>query len=313
MGGGQSKNSPAPLKGTPAYYMYVHYGPGTCRYLENWNCYMRDNPSKQFPLEGTFDLDKLTYLRGTLTSPKASDTQWEQFVYWWKEATKRLHESRVRSLKDSQEKLKTEVQDLKIKCEASGCLPAQTTLLTPLASLYPQLVKAESEEGKERVNLKIQLGLEIKRELLCVQGQESIQSALLCMPSTKKTPAGCEKYRQRQTKATRVSGLRLQFAKVGCTVRPNSLPLRPWSWCGLGTLKKPQAARLDWNTEQRSLKGMPQETLGEKTKPNPKSRSKLEIFFAAYLWTNCAQDNLPSTSLSLLPLGLASRAACLTA
>ncbi|CAM5134498.1 unnamed protein product [Eretmochelys imbricata] len=142
MGGGQSKNSPSPPKGTPAYHMYVYYGPKTCRYLENWNFYTRDNPSKQFPLEGTFNLDKLTYLRGTLTSSKASDKQWEQFVYWWEEATKRLHESRVRSLKDSQEKLKTQVQDLKHKCKASGCPPARAI---PSVPVYPQLVKTENE------------------------------------------------------------------------------------------------------------------------------------------------------------------------
>ncbi|KAG6934608.1 hypothetical protein G0U57_016788 [Chelydra serpentina] len=78
MGGEQSKNSPSPPNGTPSYHMCVYYGPKTCRYLKNWNSFTRENPSKQFPVEGTFDLDKLTYLRETLTSPKASDTQWEQ-------------------------------------------------------------------------------------------------------------------------------------------------------------------------------------------------------------------------------------------
>lgn len=34
--------------------MYVYYSPGTCKYLENWNSYKHDDPSKQFPLEGTF-------------------------------------------------------------------------------------------------------------------------------------------------------------------------------------------------------------------------------------------------------------------
>ncbi|KAG6923350.1 hypothetical protein G0U57_020911, partial [Chelydra serpentina] len=132
-----------PPKGTPSYHMYVYYGPKTCRYLKDWNSFMRENPSKQFPVEGTFDLDKLTYLRETFTSPKASDTQWEQFVYWWEEATKRLHESRVRSLKDSQEKLKNQVQDLKFKCKASEYLPTRAT-----APLYPQLVKITDSEGE---------------------------------------------------------------------------------------------------------------------------------------------------------------------
>ncbi|XP_064415014.1 uncharacterized protein LOC135357202 [Latimeria chalumnae] len=147
MGGGGSKTLPCPPKGTPGGYMYAHYGSKSCRYLKKWNWYTRDDPGKQFPLVGSFDLDKIIHLRGALESlgAKISQDQWDVFFDWYDETSKRRYESTVRGLKDSQQKLKAQLLELKEQ-KARKIGNPHSVPLTPTAPLFPQLTKKEEAE-----------------------------------------------------------------------------------------------------------------------------------------------------------------------
>ena len=114
MGARQSKEVPVPPEGTPTYSMYLRYSPKSCRHLDKWNFWTRQDSSKHFPVEGTFNLDKIVHLRGALESrgPKVPQGQWAATVGWYKEASKRKTESQARCLRGSQEKWKDQGKHL---------------------------------------------------------------------------------------------------------------------------------------------------------------------------------------------------------
>ncbi|XP_019400444.1 PREDICTED: uncharacterized protein LOC109316660 [Crocodylus porosus] len=146
MGTGQSRQVPVPSKGTPAYYIYIHYSPKACKYLDKWNWYTRDDPVKQFPQEGTFDRDKIVHLKGALKSrgSKIPQTLWDALFYWYDEMYKRRTESQTRSLKDSQEKLKQQLKAVKEKLATPlNCTPATAPMYPALPRTPPPPEPAE--------------------------------------------------------------------------------------------------------------------------------------------------------------------------
>nr|XP_020653038.1 uncharacterized protein LOC110081014 isoform X2 [Pogona vitticeps] len=115
MGHSASKEIRIPPEGTPASYMYHRYGPHTCQFLEKWNSYTESYPLKEFPLEGTFEMDKIDHLRRVLQHRrrKVSSNQWVTYFAWYEETSTRLRQSEIRCVHDSQEKLQAEIKELK--------------------------------------------------------------------------------------------------------------------------------------------------------------------------------------------------------
>lgn len=107
MGASESRRITVPPKGTLAYYMYANYSPFTCKFLKKWNWYTRDDPKLQSPLEGSFDLDKIVHLRGALQAKAVGQGQFDAYFDWYWKTEKQSRKSQLRSLKDSQKKLKT--------------------------------------------------------------------------------------------------------------------------------------------------------------------------------------------------------------
>lgn len=99
-----SREADNPPKGNPTNYVNMHYGHRMCKLLVKWQWNMKTYPSKWFSAEVTFDLDKEKGALGI----NGMDI--------WEEMSKRLHESRVHSLKDSQDKSKWEGERIKERC-----------------------------------------------------------------------------------------------------------------------------------------------------------------------------------------------------
>ncbi|XP_053104909.1 uncharacterized protein LOC128324404 [Hemicordylus capensis] len=140
MGSGQSKGDALPRAGTPANYMYMHFGKDTVKFLGKWN-------ALQFPLEGSFDKNQILHLRGALESlgSKISQPEWQAFFSWYDEVFRRIHESQVRSLRDSLDKLQHQVKTLTDKSQ----MPVPTA--PPPTCSYPQLMNFQTTSSQEDV------------------------------------------------------------------------------------------------------------------------------------------------------------------
>nr|XP_025043492.1 uncharacterized protein LOC106732416 isoform X2 [Pelodiscus sinensis] len=107
-----------------------------------WNEYTYVESELQFPVQGTFQLDKLNYLKGVLESSHPS--QMNYWHLWDDQASKLRDKSRMASLKDTNEKLKKQLAEVKEKSDSSKvCPPPYNHIPTPSTpgGLYPCLWK----------------------------------------------------------------------------------------------------------------------------------------------------------------------------
>ena len=101
MGSLNSKELNAPPFGTPAYFMSKNYGPRSYKYLQNWQNLTKKILELQWPLWGMFQVDKIVQLRGSLKSKgsQIKQTEWDTYFNWYVEASKRLLDSKIASVK----------------------------------------------------------------------------------------------------------------------------------------------------------------------------------------------------------------------
>ncbi|XP_054828767.1 uncharacterized protein LOC129325196 [Eublepharis macularius] len=113
-----------------------------------WNRCTYEDASLQFPHLGTFDLNKLTYLRGVLER-MGFDDQIRYWCCWEKEAEKRQPPSLIASLVESKGKLKLQVKEIQeesVSCPVTFCAPppvSSQTLYPSLSSLPPSEMQAD--------------------------------------------------------------------------------------------------------------------------------------------------------------------------
>lgn len=90
MGAYTFNESSMPPISTPAFFMSKNYNPKGCKYLQKWQNITKNNPELQWPLWGTFQLDKIIHLRSALKSKSSPIKQTEQDTYfnWYAVASK---------------------------------------------------------------------------------------------------------------------------------------------------------------------------------------------------------------------------------
>ena len=86
-----------------AYFMFNDYNPRSCRYLERWQHFIRNNLELKWPLWGMLRIDKVAHLKDTLKN-KGVPVEWDVYFNYYAEAYKRLQTSKIASLKDSIQK-----------------------------------------------------------------------------------------------------------------------------------------------------------------------------------------------------------------
>ena len=80
--------------------MSKNYGLRSYKYLQKWQNLTNNNLELQWPLWGTFQLDKIIYLRSALESKgsQIKQIEWNIYFNWYAEASKRLQYSKIASL-----------------------------------------------------------------------------------------------------------------------------------------------------------------------------------------------------------------------
>ena len=73
---------PTPTEGSPGWILMLKKGVSVNLYNRLWRKYTRKNKDLQWPIDGTFDLQKLQYLQQCLLERKARQAMFEQFKIW---------------------------------------------------------------------------------------------------------------------------------------------------------------------------------------------------------------------------------------